>query len=851
VSLEREIVWATSIFLLNSDRLNDFLNLKRTIEHLLLTERSKDALTVLEEYCEHGGTSFWALELRQFLIQSTAGLQEQKAFTQSIRGAKDLNSRNYILFHSSIRVEPTTHVFTFSNDAAEHLDSYIEPSSFRNWLKFRIYDFRPSTPEEAADIIRSEHASPLIDLYETFIRIGATAIAYNQPFGTDFLREFAKLASVLHDVRIYKALSLTEDGSRWLDLIPICATAVSDLYYGGNNDQLPSTATESLARDETGAEVLEYIARATIEKGSLEPTVAGSVVTEVVSDLRRLYSADFSLSSFINLARMALNLRFLPLASEILLASWREVSHRPTPDRAIETREFILSSRLQPRHISLFPESRKEQLAEYLLRRLGPSATMTIESIRAGLTPDNTVMSTDKAVQPTVKAHLTLASLTALADKQDWHELAAPALILYNCLIEPALRREAACLHAHALLNSAPLAEFVDFIVNAYLLDEALLFRFPMADCVSLMDKHYRKAQAGELSTPIALHMNCQINPDGESLRSYAYEDFLIAHGVDRPSELGQYLPRLDKAQLVYYLRHICVLDVMQMSSAFAGTQQLEDERVAICALLSQLDSENAKEYESESRAITQQQVIRRGVKQVEESKIYVDTNALGRWADKNLKESFTRYQALRNAGMEATPPDLLKSIREVLSGSVSKSSALELPKNEVTTLLVSIVKKLSIEFLSNPEHGLDCYLSMRIRHGALAGQLRASLEKQKITTQRSSGSDEYKTNSFWRSQLWALPDYAWSQIDSCLKEFSRQYDNLIDTYCNDYMQIYGSDKPRGLFNLSFSEVSLVLLADAIKTNTTLDQFLACIIHEGLARSAFGGTRLVETMSAA
>jgi hypothetical protein len=32
VSLEREIVWATSIFLLNSDRLNDFLNLKRTID---------------------------------------------------------------------------------------------------------------------------------------------------------------------------------------------------------------------------------------------------------------------------------------------------------------------------------------------------------------------------------------------------------------------------------------------------------------------------------------------------------------------------------------------------------------------------------------------------------------------------------------------------------------------------------------------------------------------------------------------------------------------------------------------------------------------------------------------------
>ena len=145
----------------------------------------------------------------------------------------------------------------------------------------------------------------------------------------------------------------------------------------------------------------------------------------------------------------------------------------------------------------------------------------------------------------------------------------------------------------------------------------------------------------------------------------------------------------------------------------------------------------------------------------------------LKRWAEKNLKESYTRYQALQAAGLETFPEGLVQAIRDALLGADVKGPALELPKNEATDLLVVMATKLAAEFLNNQEHGLDCYLSMRIRHGAFAGQLRAPLEKEHIITQRSSGSDQYTSNVYWRNRV-GFSASEWSPFDFILQKIGR-----------------------------------------------------------------------------
>ena len=344
---------------------------------------------------------------------------------------------------------------------------------------------------------------------------------------------------------------------------------------------------------------------------------------------------------------------------------------------------------------------------------------------------------------------------------------------------------------------------------------------------MDLLDKPTRKRLAHKLSTPIILDLFSRYRDDGrDNIRAYAYEDLLLAHGLERPSQLRGKSGLFDKQLLIYYLRNLCIPEVMQNSAVFRGSRELEDERSAVCALLIELDDANVKEYEGEIREITRSQIIQRGVRHAEQSKIFVDIPAVKRWAERHLKESFARFQGLRASGISVGEAELKKAVEAVFSETPTRGQLLELPKNEATDLLLGLVKQLLTQLLANPEHGLDCYLSMRIRHGALSGQLRAApVEDEKIITHRDDATDSYKSNEFWRSRLSGIEDAQKNELDLILQQFSRSYDYFIDSFANDYIQVAGVERPLGLFDFVFSSVDFFILIDAIKSDASFDVF--------------------------
>lgn len=264
----------------------------------------------------------------------------------------------------------------------------------------------------------------------------------------------------------------------------------------------------------------------------------------------------------------------------------------------------------------------------------------------------------------------------------------------------------------------------------------------------------------------------------------------------------------------------------MQVSTAFNSSRELGEERLAVCAILAEIDPDNIEEHEMEIRDITRKLVVRRGVREVEQSKIYVDMPAIRRWAEKNLKESFLRYQALSSAGLDAGGAGIDEAVRDMLAGTPVSEEYLRLPKNEMSGLLVNMVTDFFEQCLKNPAHGLDCYLSMRIRHGALAGQLRAPLEQEAVISLREGPLDEYKPNEYWKSQYSHWPEEIVEVIDKQMRAFSEQFDALVDRIAGDYLQIHSTDKPKGLFNLSLNALVVRALASDITPKVTFDDFL-------------------------
>jgi len=264
----------------------------------------------------------------------------------------------------------------------------------------------------------------------------------------------------------------------------------------------------------------------------------------------------------------------------------------------------------------------------------------------------------------------------------------------------------------------------------------------------------------------------------------------------------------------------------MQKSSVFNGTKELENERLAVLAILVRIDPGHTQSYEAETRKITRDQLIQSAIRDVEQSKVYVDIGAIQKWAEQNLRERFLRYRELRAAGVGAEKESLLRAIQNAVAGKQIAEELLQLPEDEATDLLVDMVRQLLRQCTSDPIHGLDLYLSMRIRHGTLSGQLRSPLEAEHLITYRAADSNEYMQNKYWADRLNHLD---WTTADTIahkLGAFSAEYDKRIDRIANDFIQIWSSEKPHAWFRISFTAFELQLLASNIDAGATFDEFL-------------------------
>ena len=506
----------------------------------------------------------------------------------------------------------------------------------------------------------------------------------------------------------------------------------------------------------------------------------------------------------------------LCVANDFFLPTSRLLSSSVNPELELLRAEYVNGSDLRLEHLQAMSTDARELTKERFAHRYPTSISFALSC--GPLLRDRT---TQEALAKKIgEDRLNLLDAQRFYQREDFaaaHTKGSLAWSSSNALV----RRDAARLIASSLLLMDRTIDAIHFIVSAVVADSSLLQRMPIAKTVPRLDKPYRRKHAGDLTTPIILDFARGYGSKLESYRNYAYEDFLLAHGLTRPTQLSSIVSRFDHTQLVYYLRYLCNPDTMQMSTAFVGTQDYEDERVSVLSLLSDLDPTNAKEYEAESRAITQNQVIRGGVSQVQENKIYVDEAALRKWADVNLRDIYSRYQALRGAQFSGSNVQLIQTLREAFKESYV---VLSLPENESIDLLIRMLEKLIDEFLSNTQHGLDCYLSMRVRHGSLAGQLRHPLESHQIITQREGDTNQYSRNEYWLNRAAGLYDDDLLRLDGALREFSQSYDQLIDTYSNEYVQIQSAERSKGLFYLGLAENHVFHLDDAVLSETSFEE---------------------------
>src|SRR5690606_31520186 len=114
--------------------------------------------------------------------------------------------------------------------------------------------------------------------------------------------------------------------------------------------------------------------------------------------------------------------------------------------------------------------------------------------------------------------------------------------------------------------------------------------------------------------------------------------------------------------------------EVFDSSYLFENQDELDNERIDICSLLTKVDRDNFEEYMNEISEINRNILIRKGIKQIDESKIYVDVKGIQKSLEKDIRESFDRSMNLLNLSLDQVQKLDLSS-ENVITGYYGKST--------------------------------------------------------------------------------------------------------------------------------------------------------------------------------
>ena len=761
------------------------------------------------------------------------GLDAQKQYADSIQRVTKSGLLKIVTHFVSVRSEPSVTPIRFRTRFEADLSNNGISQEWAAHLKFHITPSIVHQPWAFAEVLRRESAGTVIDYYEAFVILCKMAMAVGQGEVQSVLnKEISHVHAQTGDLRLGAILAGVGQSLTSLPLAHPSTIRAAELILKGDYPRGVVEAMAYLSIDPADADALLLASRATAMLPSRTDNAERSLNLgqRIVSWMAGLTAKDASASKdFLEILKISFNFFGEPWANAVLGMARQETSEEPVSIKGDPTHLAALGiPSVHPFRVLWIPEkeaqSKYAQHAATVFERssAGPYARAIVSGQYQEL-PSEEIVWEERVLLGAVQFFNSgeFSNALALADQLEG------SLHVYY-------KRRAVRLACMSLLRLEKMGQCIDRLTTAYIQDRSAHDLLPIRSAARVFVANQDRTMAGNLSIPIFFEMYTRhVSSQHDSECMFACIEFLDSCGVQRPSELKHSLDRFDLKKLIYFLRYVCVESIMDRSSMFDSSRELLEERLTICRLLIELDADGVDAYHTEIKTLLRRLMLQKRMKEVEQSKIFVDTDSIKRTVAEDLRESFSRYIALRS---ERTDPGSSQEVEEALKKAstgdidIKELFKLLLPKNETSDLFESIVRRLRDEYLLSPEHGLDKYLSVRIRHGTLAAHLRKPVELVKLITLREVGTGEYKKNEHWLKRIKTISNSVSEQISNRLGVFSKEFDRLVDDV-KACIQIRKTPDGAGFFELPLPETQLQILSEWITSETTFEYFVDQILE--------------------
>ncbi|MES2521576.1 MAG: hypothetical protein V4617_02675 [Gemmatimonadota bacterium] len=829
VEPKRELLWAKALLLKHAGQVRSYVTFRSQFEVAALSGAYSEALQILSSLEEELGYSLWATKLRIATIQVAEGLESQKKYAAEVkRLARRPGVISYIVHQVSVRNEPSVSPERFIDQLSSQITTLKLPSDLRAFVHHHVVGGRPSSYAAVLDTLRHATACSLVDCYEAIVD-AARYFADASSFSVHVGRTIAALSEQIPDPRL---LGLSFSLRSTTDMM-IWRSAALEQWTSGDETAAAAELARELKRDYTRTDLHELAARFDRDKVTTIISSLGteSIAAKLIDGRRKLLHGESPLEQAASdLTRIARNFSTFPWADTLEgfvaaeLAPLPRTAPRPISAAAEKQAELVDSK-------VAYSMSHETALTPIFLPRLNPASS---DRYRSALQIETVVVAAGEnqhllAEPSTGNAYLNeelacLSRAEAAVLRHDWgvaiqesttlSQSGHPFFRTLGCRLLPAVQ-----------MRSGSLGECIQFLSRLCVENENARHLLPIGELMDRVDKRLKRQMGGDISLAILLDLFSRYYAATlDQFRRRAYERVLNDLGVTRPTQLRTVNARINPSELIYYLRHLCLPEIMYASPAYVGSRELQEERIAVLQWLVELDPTEEARYSKELVERTRALVLQARRVEVEQSRIQVDAEAFRRSAEQRLRQTFERFVAFRQGGINGA--ELRGMFADALQGDASRLSvALSTPDNESADLFGSMVLELRDEFAIGKNSGLDGFLSTRIRHGALASELRAPLLNAHVVTKLDETAGDYRANDHWLGQLRLTNSALSARLDSHLKAFARGYDNLLSEIATQWIQVKRTPADRGLIDLSITAEQLRVIAGFAGLDASFEAF--------------------------
>lgn len=372
----------------------------------------------------------------------------------------------------------------------------------------------------------------------------------------------------------------------------------------------------------------------------------------------------------------------------------------------------------------------------------------------------------------------------------------------------------------------------IKLYVDYYFINKYLVLRLNVNIVKEQIKKNKYKNIDYSVVLPIFFYL---IQADDYDIHT-AYECFLLSSNVETPSQLiSQINAEECDDKTLFFLKNICTIEIFKHSPFITSTNNKLNERIAICQFLKDADAQNKKQFIEEESLLSKRLIIQKGLQEIDDSKIYVNQASIIQNELKDLKSIFNRYISIKQLSNEKEVAFINWGSEKIFNALLQDedNEDIEFSKDPQYDIFKEMFYEVRDKFLYS-KYGLKLYLSARIRHGVLLGELRPEFELLHLVTEKEKASDIYKINNEWKHIDSFCDKHTYTAFNKYLSDFSRQIDQIINDELLDKYLLIKTEKenPEGWLDYEFDEVDLQIKYIVFKSITTYDEFINKIFDE-------------------